>query len=213
MRYEISGLGATSDIDIVAGFDLFKNLRKIGKTVTRAAPSVLPFASFIPGVGPAALAATAALRVADAARRGSPPARVAMNMLGQRADQGDPNAQRWLALFSQAVPMLDARQIRQLALLARKGMPQAQAALATLASAADEGNVRAQRAFESAAGTYRIDDDIEVGRASLLEQLKPHRGYLPDSQFFTVRDAYYDGLRVLRKEAEAAPTPAPFRRS
>src|SRR5262249_40741951 len=117
----------------------------------------------------------------------------------KRADRGDANAQRWLALFSQATPMLDARQIRQLALLARKGVPQAQTALTTLASAADDGNIRAQRAFESAAGTYRIDDDIESG-ASLLGQLRPHRGYLPDSQFFTARDAYYDGLRVLRKE-------------
>src|SRR5262245_48099357 len=154
MRYEISGLGATSDIDIIAGFDLMRSLRKIGKTVTRAAPSVLPFASFIPGVGPAALAATAALRVADAARRGSKPARVAMNALGQGADRGDPNAQRWVALFSQAMPMLDARQIRQLAQLARQGVPQAQGALSALANAADDGNVRAQRAFESAAGTY-----------------------------------------------------------
>src|SRR5262245_43838762 len=150
MRYEISGLGATSDVDIIAGFDLFRSLRKIGKTVTRAAPALLPFASFTPRVGPTALAASAALKVADAARRGSPPARVAMNMLGQRADRGDPNAQRWLALFTQAMPMLDARQIRQLALLARKGMPQAQTALSTLATAADDGNVRAQRAFEAA---------------------------------------------------------------
>ena len=211
MRYEISGLGATSDIDIIAGFDLFRSLSKIGKTVARAAPGVLPIASFIPGVGPAALAASAALRVADAARRGSPPARVAMNMLGKRADRGDPNAQRWLALFTQAMPMLDARQIRQLALLALKGVPQAQTALTTLASAADDGNVRAQRAFEGAAGTYRIDDDIESGSATLLGQLKPHRGYLPDSQYFTARDAYYNGLRVLRKETE--PAPAAVRRS
>ena len=211
MRYEISGLGATSDIDIVAGFDLVRSLRKIGKTVTRAAPAVLPVASFIPGVWPAALAASAALRIADAARRGAAPARVAMNMLGQRADRGDAQAQRWLALFTQAMPMLDARQIRQLALLARKGVPQAQAALATLASAADDGNVRAQRAFEGAAGTYRIDDDIEAGGATFFEQFLPHRGYWPDSKFFTARDAYYDGLRVLRKEAETQP--AAVRRS
>jgi hypothetical protein len=212
MKYDIAGLGATSDLDIIAGFDLMKSLRTIGKGVERVAPAALPFASFIPGVGPAAIAATAALRVAQAARHGHPPARVAMNMLGKRADLGDPTAQRWVALFNQAVPMLDAQQIRQLALLARRGDSDAQGALQTLASAADLGEPRAQRAFESAAGTYHIGDE-EIGdedvvdAGSILGQLKPHRGFLPDSEFFTTRDAYYEGLRVLRKEADAVAKP------
>src|SRR5689334_6849947 len=102
MHYEISGLDATSDLDVVAGFNLFKSMKKIGRTVARAAPAALPVASLIPGVGPAAIAATAALRVADAARKGSKPARVAMSMLGKRADGGDRDAQKWIALMTQA---------------------------------------------------------------------------------------------------------------
>jgi hypothetical protein len=209
MHYEISGLGATSDLDIVAGFNLFKSLKKIGRTVARAAPAALPLATFIPGVGPAALAATAALRVADAARKGAKPARVAMDMLGKRADRGDRDAQKWVALMTQATPMLDARSIHKLAVLARMGVPQAQAALRALASAADWGSMRAQRAFESAAGTYRT----RSAGATMWEQWKPHTVYLPDSEVFTQRDAYHEGLRVLRGEyapsAPAQPRPQP----
>jgi hypothetical protein len=197
MHYEIAGLGATDDLDIVAGFNLFKKLKKIGRTVAKVAPAALPVAALIPGVGPAALAATAALRVADAARKGSKPAKVAMDVLGKRADAGDRDAQKWIALMTQATPMLDARCIHRLAVLARMGVPQAQVALRALSSAADFGNVRAQRAFESASGTYRARS---AGGATMWEQLQPHALYLPDSEVFTPRDAYHEGLRVLRGE-------------
>jgi hypothetical protein len=140
-----------------------RKLKKLGSIAKKIASPALGVASFaMPALAPAAAAAAIATKVAKSAKRGHRPARAAMHMLAHRADRGDADAQRFVGIaqrVSTPAPktLLNAAQMRELALRARQGNPTARSTLEHVANLADEGDKAAQLLIEQAAGSARWD--------------------------------------------------------
>ena len=160
--------GETFDgTEAVAGFRMFKKikkrLKKIANKALKVATPALGIASMaFPALAPAAAATAIASRLTSAAKKGHRPARAAMRMFASSADRGDPDSQRFLSILqrvSQAAPqtMLNVAQLRELALRARRGNTKARRVLQHVAGLAEQGDTQAQALLEEAAGTTRWD--------------------------------------------------------
>jgi hypothetical protein len=153
--------------EAVAGFRLFKkikkNFKKIANKALKVATPALGIASIaMPVLAPAAAASAIASRLTRAAKQGHRPARAAMRMFASSADRGDPDAQRFLGVLqrvSQAAPqsLLNVAQLRELAARARRGNTKARCVLQHVAGLAEQGDPAAQTLLEQAAGTTRWD--------------------------------------------------------
>jgi len=217
--------------EVIAGARLFKKikkaLKKVGKFAKKIAAPALSIASLaMPALAPAAAAAAMATKLAKNAKQGHRPSRAAMRMMGRSADRGDTDAQRFMSILQRvATPapqtLLNTAQMRELALRARQGNPQARNTLTYVAKLADNGDESAQTLIEQAAGTARWDlvsgqslnQDLEIlesgctprlasGYADIIsggpvwDYFKPHRGYRPAQQVFSPRDAYRLGIEA-----------------
>jgi hypothetical protein len=160
--------GETFDTnEVIAGGKLArkikKKLKKLGNIAKKIAAPALGIASLaMPVLAPAAAAATLATKVAKSAKKGHKPARVAMHMLARNADRGDAEAQRFVNIaqrVSAPAPrtLLNAAQMRELSLRARKGNTTARQTLENVATLADNGDEAAQELIEQAAGSSRWD--------------------------------------------------------
>jgi len=228
--YVISG--ETFDAsEVIAGAKLFKKVKKafkkLGKFAAKIAAPALGIASLaMPALAPAAAAASFAQKLLKGAKRGHRPSRAAMRMLGKSADRGDTDAQRFMSIAQRvAAPapktLLNTAQVRELALRARQGNPQARDVLSEVAQLADDGDEAAQTMIEQAAGTARWDlvsgqslnQDLEIlesgctprvasGYEEIIsggpvwDYLRPHRGFRPEQQVFSPRDAYRLGIEA-----------------
>ena len=153
--------------EVVAGFRLFKklkkNIKKIANTALKAATPALGIASIaMPALAPAAAATALASRLTRSAKQGHRPARAAMRLFASSADRGDSDAQRFLSILqrvSQAAPqtLMNGTHLRALAARARRGNPQALRVLRHVAGLADQGDPAAQALLEQAAGSSRWD--------------------------------------------------------
>jgi hypothetical protein len=228
--YVISG--ETFDAaEVIAGAKLFKKikkaLKKLGKFAAKIAAPALGIASIaMPALAPAAAAAAIATKVMKGAKRGHRPARAAMRMMGRSADRGDVEAQRFMNIAQRvATPapqtLLNAAQVRELALRARQGNPQARDTLSEVAELADNGDESAQTVLEQAAGTARWDlvagqslnQDLEILESGctprvasgyeeiisggpLWNYFAPHKGFRTSQQVWSPRDAYRLGIEA-----------------
>ena len=172
--------------EAVAGFRLFKkikkNFKKIANKALKVAAPALGIASMaFPALAPAAAATAIASRLTRAAKKGHRPARAAMRMFASSADRGDPDAQRFLSILqrvSQAAPqtMLNVAQLRELVLRARRGNKKARRMIQHVAGLAEQGDTAAQTLLEQAAGTTRWD---LVAGHSLNADLEVMGGCMP----------------------------------
>jgi len=153
--------------EAVAGFRLFKKLRKnfkkIANKALKIATPALGIASLaMPALAPAAAATALASRLTRTAKQGHRPARAAMRMFASSAERGDSDSQRFLNILqrvSQAAPqtLLNVPQLRELAARARRGNTKARRILQHVAGLAEQGDTAAQTLLEQAAGTTRWD--------------------------------------------------------
>jgi hypothetical protein len=224
--------GETFDgADVIAGARLFKKikkaLKKVGKFAKKMVGPALSIASLaMPALAPAAAAASMATKLIGNAKRGHRPSRAAMRLMGRSADRGDIEAQRFMSIAQRVgtpAPrtLLNAAQMRELAMRARQGNPNAKSTLTYVAALADRGDENAQQLIEQAAGTARWDlvsgqslnQDLEIlesgctprlasGYADIIsggpvwDYLKPQRGYRAEQQVFSPRDAYRLGIEA-----------------
>lgn len=167
--YVISGETFDGD-EVIAGFRLFKKLKKklkklknVAQKGLKLATPALTMASFaMPALAPAAAATAIASRLTSSAKRGNRPARAAMRMFASSADRGDSDSARFLSILqrvSQAAPptLMNSSLVRELAKRARQGNPKARSVLRRIAGLADQGDPKAQALLEQAAGSTRWD--------------------------------------------------------
>lgn len=175
---------AFSEPEVIAGWSLFKKLRKVAKKVSRLAKKVSPVHRLgldklvkrygrkvlkvaapalgaasvaMPWLAPAAVAANIASRVMDHARRGKKTARAAMRLLGRGAKRGDRSSRGMMAMMKHL-----SRRRRQ-----RRGRgrrrprisPRMNAGiLRQLAALARRGNARAAGTLRTIAGAAEQGD-------------------------------------------------------